>query len=148
NNPIEIREQGQFAKPYKVQIDFELPSINTDSLLQVERRNLAISNNEKPFQLAVPVKVDLNIAKLIQWNYFNDSAYGKFTIKVNSALSTSINFDRFFLPIGTEMYIYNKNGNIITGPITKSENNEKRTWGSWVYEGEFLIIEIKTPAIA
>ncbi|MCO6497598.1 MAG: hypothetical protein J5I50_08040 [Chitinophagaceae bacterium] len=126
NNLIEINEQGQFIKPYKKQVDVKLPSKSIDSLLRIELRDLAISRNEKPFQLAVPVKIDLNIAKRMQWNYFNDSAYGRFTIKADGALSTSINFNKFFLPIGTEMYIYNDNGNMITGPITERENNEKK----------------------
>lgn len=35
---------------------------------------------------------------------------------------------------------------MITGPITENENNPKNIWGSWVYKGEYMTIEIKTPA--
>ena len=145
NNATIIGEQGQFAKQYKTQIDFEIPAKNIDTLLQIEKREMGKTDNEKPFRIAVPVPVNLDIGKLLQWNYTNDSAYGKFTIKINGALSSSINFDKFFLPNGTEMYIYNKNGNMITGPITENENNPNKVWGSWVYRGEILTIEIKTP---
>ncbi len=34
---------------------------------------------------------------------------------------------------------------MITGPVTEKENNKDRIWGSWVYQGELLTIEIKTP---
>jgi len=34
---------------------------------------------------------------------------------------------------------------MITGPITEKENNQNNVWGSWVYQGEYLNIEIKTP---
>ncbi|MEJ7679960.1 MAG: hypothetical protein WKG06_19295 [Segetibacter sp.] len=34
---------------------------------------------------------------------------------------------------------------MITGPITENENNPNKIWGSWIYKGEFVNIEIKTP---
>lgn len=43
------------------------------------------------------------------------------------------------------MYVYNENGNMITGPVTESENNLNGIWGSWVYKGDLLTIEIKVP---
>jgi len=87
----------------------------------------------------------LNIAKQINWVDDKEFAYGKYTIKVNKALSASINFDKFYLPKGTEMYVYNEDGNMITGPVTEKENNPNKLWGSWVYKGEYLTIELKTP---
>jgi len=83
--------------------------------------------------------------KQANWSFENSFAYCKFLIRVNGALSASINFDEFSLPSGTEMYVYNENGNMITGPITEKENNASKVWGSWVYQGEYLNIEIKTP---
>lgn len=34
---------------------------------------------------------------------------------------------------------------MITGPVTNKENNPSKIWGSWVYQGNILTIEIKTP---
>jgi hypothetical protein len=45
------------------------------------------------------------------------------------------------------MYVYNEKGNMISGPVTEKENNANKIWGSWVYKGEFLTIEIKTPVV-
>jgi lysyl endopeptidase len=44
------------------------------------------------------------------------------------------------------MYIYNMNGEMITGVITDNENNENKIWGSSIYKGERVNIEIKTPS--
>jgi lysyl endopeptidase len=52
------------------------------------------------------------------------------------------------LPEGTEMYIYNSNGEMITGVISDKENNEKRIWGSSIYKGDEVNIEIKLPTKA
>ena len=35
---------------------------------------------------------------------------------------------------------------MITGAITEKENNKNNIWGSWVYQGELVTIEIKTPS--
>ena len=144
-NKTSIDERGHFLKSYKAKIDFEIPAKNIANLLQAEKNRTDTLRGAKPCQIAVPVSVDLDIAKLINWNYEGDSAYGKFTINLNGALSSSINFDKFYLPEGTEMYIYNENGNIITGPVTEKENSPDKIWGSGVYQGPWLTIEIKKP---
>ena len=95
--------------------------------------------------MATPVTVDLDIAKRTNWTYDKEFAYGKFTIKLTGALSSSISFDKFYLPKNTELFVYNENGNMITGPVTEKENNPNKIWGSWVYRGEFITIETKTP---
>lgn len=147
NNEELIGNQGRFIKSYELKVDFQVPAKNIAELLQAEKLNSEKFKDEKPFQLAVAVPVDLDIAKQISWNYDSTFAYGKFTIKLDGALSSSINFDKFDLPQGTEMYIYNENGNMITGPITEKENNLNKIWGSWVYQGSWLVIEIKTPLL-
>ncbi len=59
--------------------------------------------------------------------------------------SISANFDQFDLPVGTELYVYSENGEMITGPITEAENNANSFWGTWVYKGGKLTVEVKVP---
>jgi len=147
NNAELISNKGRFAKEYKTQTNFELSAKDINQLLVAEKKEIEQSNKTKPFQIAVPVSIDLDIAKTMDWTYDNEYGYGKFTIKLNGALSSSINFDQFYLPKGTEMYVYNEDGNMITGPVTENENNPNKIWGSWVYRGRLLTIEIKTPIV-
>lgn len=58
NSETLISTQGRFAKDYKTQIDFELPSKNINELLEKEKNEMAKSSETKPFQLAVPVYAD------------------------------------------------------------------------------------------
>ncbi len=37
---------------------------------------------------------------------------------------------------------------MITGPVTEKENNKDGIWGSWVYQGELITVEIKTPIVS
>jgi hypothetical protein len=113
--------------------------------LEQEKNEQKASNEEKPFRLATAVPVDIDIARQAKWTNDGTYAYTKFTIKLNGAFSSSINFDKFYMPESTEMYVYNENGEMITGPITENENNPNQIWGTWVYQGEYLSIEIKTP---
>ena len=143
NNSNKIDALGCFNKKYKSTIDFNIQPKNIEELLKKEKE--LVSNEGKPFQFAVAEKIDLDLFELIDWIYDGDNCFGKYTLKLEGALSTSINFDSFYLPIATEMYIYNEYGNIITGAITEKENNSKKVWGSWVYKGQYLTIEIKIP---
>ncbi|MBS1579755.1 MAG: hypothetical protein JST29_08970 [Bacteroidetes bacterium] len=54
-------------------------------------------------------------------------------------------FDQFHLPKGTELYVYNKNGEMITGPITEAENNKNNFWRTLPYKGENITIDFKLP---
>ena len=77
--------------------------------------------------------------------WINDSLYsfGKFTVQADSAKTLSINFDDFFLPQTAELFIYNRDGLMIMGPITSSENNKNKIWGSSIFKGDILNIEVK-----
>jgi lysyl endopeptidase len=148
NNEKLIINKGWFDKSSHTEIDFEIPSKNINDLLEKEKQELAAAPGTKPFRLAVAVKVDLDIAKLMEWTTDKEFVFGKYNIKLNGALSSSLNFDKFYLPTGSEMYVYNENGNMITGPVTVNENNANKIWGSWVYQGALLTIEIKTPIVS
>ncbi len=98
NNDNTISTKGRFDRNYGTAIDLIIPSKNIDSLLSKEKRDLVQLNELKPFKLADPTKVNLDIPKLIKWKFDNEFAYGKFTLKLSGALSSSISFDKFYLP--------------------------------------------------
>ncbi|MEQ1553963.1 MAG: trypsin-like peptidase domain-containing protein [Ferruginibacter sp.] len=145
NNENLISSRGTFSKNYATSIDFTVPAKNIEALLEKETQDKLKSNETKPFRLAEPVAIDLDIAKQIKWTYDSEFAYGKYTITQTGALSSSINFDQFYLPNGSQLFVYNENGSMITGPVTEKENNVNKIWGSWVYKGNTINIEIKTP---
>ncbi len=64
NNDI-VSSKGHFEKNYSPTPDFIITSKNIDSLLLKEKQEGAQSNELKPFRLASPIKVNLDIAKLL-----------------------------------------------------------------------------------
>ena len=147
NNEITIDSNGVFKNSYSQQINYEIPQKNIKELLELDNKFFNENLGTKFNRIATPIAVDLDISKLLNWINKDGISFGKFSIKLNGAFSSSINFDKFYLPKGTEIYIYNENGKIITGPITEEENNNNNIWGSWIYQGEHLNIEIKTPQV-
>lgn len=143
NSNIKIDSVGKYKKNYKYKIhDVPLPDLR-DALAKdkADASNLGA----KPFIIAEPVATNMNVVDLADWTNGNDTLYGRFILKAAKAKSLSINFNRFYLPEGTEMFIYNEDGTMITGAITSAENNEKQIWGSSIYKGDVLNIELKVP---
>lgn len=147
NSKIKIDGHGKYNKQYDSSVNFYK---DAKSIQDVLRKNKVVADEDSPsdgkiYKHAHPIAVDLNIAKKLKWKYDGILAYGKFTIKLKDAKSLSLNFNQFFLPAGTEMYVYNQDGEMIQGEITPSENNESKSWGTWVYKGDKIVIELKIP---
>lgn len=140
NNTERLSRRGQFDKSYP-ESPFEItPPDLTNALLRDRTED---SLGSKIFYIAEPVAVNINFLKLADWAQDEKYSYGKFRLFSKGAKTLSINFSNFFLPKGTEMFIYNKEAEMITGTITETENNENKIWGSSIYKGEELNIEIK-----
>lgn len=96
------------------------------------------------YKFAEPVAVNINLLAGTPRRIRNKWVY-TVKLRVPNALSLSVQFNRFYLPPGAEMYLYNTNGTEVTGPVTSSENNANLIWGSDVYEGDGMIIEVAVP---
>ena len=143
NNVTVSSSTGRFSRSYLAR-DIELPVPDIQPLLDKEK-NAVPADGNKLLQIAQPVPADIDVTKVGNWTTDEQFAYGKLTIHARKAQSLSVNFDRFYLPASTVLYVYNENGNMITGPVTETENNATNVWGSWVYKGEYLTVEVRTP---
>lgn len=136
---------GKFKKAFQeATIDLAIPD---DQKIKNAEKADSLLTEEKLFRIAIPIGVNIDFNQTASWISDNSFSYGKLILQVAKAKSLSLNFNKFDLPAGTEMYIYNEKGNMITGPITEKENNKNKTWGSSIYKGSILIIEVKTPTV-
>jgi lysyl endopeptidase len=142
NNKIRVTESGKFNKQYSSHRPYIISQRDINSLLKKEAEDTLLT---KPFMIAEPIPVNIDLINESSWYEDDSFEYGKFTIIATGAKSISINFDKFFLPKGSELYVYSANGEMITGPVTENENNYYNTWGSWVYKGGLITIESKIP---
>lgn len=142
NNTEKLSRRGQFGKSYSVST-LEITPPNLENALRRDKAEDSIGS--KVFYIAEPIAVNINVSKLANWVEDEKYSYGKFSIFAKGAKTLSINFSNFILPKGTEMFIYNKEAEMITGVITEAENNENKIWGSSIYKGDELNIEVKLP---
>ncbi|HYF68096.1 MAG TPA: trypsin-like peptidase domain-containing protein [Ohtaekwangia sp.] len=145
NNPEQIGRRGKFLKNFRAESPYVIPARDIKILLRQDSLE-RLSGEARPFKIAEALPVDIDLVKVAEWVEESGMAYGKFTVVAASAKSISANFDKFYLPEGTELYAYSENGEMITGPITEDENNENNFWGTWVYKGSKLTIEVRTPS--
>jgi lysyl endopeptidase len=143
NNQNLVTLAGKFKKQYKEStIDLVVPS--NQKIKDIEKADSEL-NEDRLLRIAIPISLDIDFTKVASWINDTDFSYGKLILNAANAKSISLNFNKFLLPEGTEMYIYNENGNMITGPITAKENNKNKIWGSSIYKGGKLTIEVKIP---
>lgn len=144
NNREPVTARGKFSKDFRGESPYIIPARDINALLDRDALENA-SGEPKPFKIAEAIEVDIDVVKDADWVEDDEFAYGKFSVVAVGAKSISANFDLFSLPKGTELYVYSENGEMITGPITEEENNNKNFWGTWVYKGGRLTVDLKVP---
>jgi lysyl endopeptidase len=143
NNTEKIDAAGRFKAAY-ADAFYDINPPDLKNALARDRAEEAAGS--KLLYIAEPIATNINFQKQASWASDGKMDYGRFTLRARGAQTLSINFSDFELPEGTEMYIYSKGGEMITGPITTAENNELKTWGSAIYKGDEVTVEVKLPA--
>ncbi|HEY9257510.1 T9SS type A sorting domain-containing protein [Chitinophaga sp.] len=142
NNQVKISAQGYFSRQYAINTYRVTPPSKERFLL---KESQYLKAGEKQFLIAEAVPVNIDLMTSAAWINETSYSYGKFTIHADSAETLSFNFDKFYLPEETELHIYNGDGTMIMGPVGPGENNVRQIWGSAIYKGEDINIEIKVP---
>jgi lysyl endopeptidase len=143
NNTEKIGATGKFKVAYtEAAVEITAPDLKNALM----RDKAEAENGSKIIYIAEPVAINFNLLKQANWVSDGEMEYGRFTLHARGAKTLSINFSDFFLPKGTELYIYSKDGEMITGPVTEKENNDLKTWGSSIYKGEEVTVEVRVPA--
>ncbi len=62
------------------------------------------------------------------------------------ALSMNVIFDKFFMPEGGTLYLYNDDRSDLLGAYTSIQNQESGTLGTWIVKGDVLWVEYFEPA--
>ncbi len=142
NNSEKISLEGKFKAKYETKaVEIMPPDLNS----AIERDKREALTGSKVLYIAEPITTNIDVVKSCSWVVDGNNVSGKLTLKAKDAKSLSINFSDFYLPNETEMYIYSKDGEMISEIITKLENNKNKSWASPIYKGEELNIEIKLP---
>ncbi|MEL6388643.1 MAG: proprotein convertase P-domain-containing protein [Bacteroidota bacterium] len=118
-----------------------MPPVNRDKLLAKTR---SVLEDNGPIQFAKPISYRLNKDVNGTWESLPDGKMlWRQRIYSSGAYSLNVGFDRFHLPDGARMYLYDRAKTYVIGPIGPGDNEEHRQWWSPIVPGDELIIEVQ-----
>ena len=121
-----------------------LPQIDIQKIKNEDDANDQIQ--AKPYRVGIPTKVNFGLDNGGTWTVLNNGdRIWRIFFKSKEAVHLSVNFDKFFLPRGGKIYLYNDDRTDLLGAYTETSNNKNQVLGTWFVEGESLWIEYLEP---
>ena len=121
----------------------KMPKVDHEAMLEEDR-----SNKGKPIPQRYGYKFDVNYninTDGIWYDLTDGSKLWQISFYSENAFALKIFFDQFYLPQGSELYIYNKEENIILGPFTYKDNHIDMDFGHRLIAGNTITVEYYEP---
>lgn len=99
-----------------------------------------------PWRFGYDHFVDYGIENAGKWQTLpNGDRIWRINFISPGALTMNLIFDRYYIPIGGKVYIYNEDHSQILNVFTHQHNNPEEIIGTWMLNGENIIIEYFEP---
>ncbi|MFK7746763.1 MAG: T9SS type A sorting domain-containing protein [Kordia sp.] len=132
-----------------------IPSIEKVAPIQLQKPNLATFkaedavndlNKSIPWRFGYDQYVDFGLDNAGQWHELpNGDRIWRINFISPGALTMNLIFDRYRIPVGAKVYIYNGDRSQILNVFTHEHNNPDDILGTWMVDGENLWIEYFEP---
>jgi len=100
----------------------------------------------KPYRIGISHKINYGLENAGVWTQLpNGDRIWRILFNSNDAVHLSVIFDKFFLPKGGKIYLYNDDKSDLLGAYTHTQNNEKQVLGTWFVNGDKLWVEYYEP---
>lgn len=100
----------------------------------------------KPYRVGVSHHIDVGLENAGAWTELsNGDRIWNILFSAKEAVHLSVNFDKFYLPKGATMYLYNEDKTDLLGAYTEVQNNRKQVLGTGFVKGDKLYIEYYEP---
>ena len=126
----------------------EMPKVDL-AAYRAEDARRAESEIPTPFRFAAGIDVDISPATAGTWESLGDgSSLWRLRIASPGALSLNLGFDRFEIPAGAKLWLYNGNGTMVQGPYTRDNQNAEGGLWTAIVLGDEIVVELYQPAAA
>ncbi|MDX9941299.1 MAG: InlB B-repeat-containing protein [Bacteroidales bacterium] len=99
-----------------------------------------------PWRFGTPIYTDMSPQNAGSWYvYENGDRLWRLGIKSPGAYALTLIFDRYILPAGAELYVYNTDRSRVIGAFTDYNNQEDHYFATTLIEGEELVVEYFEP---
>lgn len=121
-----------------------LPQIDLQKIKTEDDINDKIQ--ETPYRVGIVHNVNYRLDNSGAWTQLpSGDRVWRILFSSKNAVHLSVVFDKFFLPRGGKIYLYNDNRTDLLGAYTETQNNEKQVLGTWFVNGDKLWIEYYEP---
>jgi len=121
-----------------------LPKVDIQKLRAED--DLNVKTQIKPFRIGVQHNVNVGLKNAGIWTRLpNGDRIWRVLFNSKDAVHLSVVFDKFYIPKGGKVYLYNKDRTDLLGAYTETQNNKEETLGSWLVNGDELWIEYYEP---
>ncbi|WP_299434374.1 T9SS type A sorting domain-containing protein [uncultured Aquimarina sp.] len=137
--------RSSFSKLSKSIPTISMPSFDLKKIQEEDKVNDLIRS--KPFRFGHEFDVDLNMNNsgvLEELN--NGDQIWRLSIKSEGANTLNFIFDLFDLAEGASVHLYNDDKSFVLGAYTSKMNNDNKSLGTWIADGEKITIEFYEPS--
>ena len=119
-----------------------LPSVDKESLLAEDKLEMA---KDVPYRFGASIEVNYNLENSGVWEDAIGGRIWRLSIKSEDAYSLNLIYDRFILPEGAELYVYDEEMNTVLGAFTHENNKIHESFSTSPTEGDITILEYFEP---
>ena len=121
----------------------KLPKVDREALLledEIEQMDKSI-----PFRFGKAFEVNYTLNNSGEWVETDLGRIWRLSITSESAYSMNLLYDKFILPDGAEMFVYDAEMQTVLGAFTSANNKEHQTFSTAPTKGSVTIIEYFEP---
>jgi lysyl endopeptidase len=121
--------------------EVELNAPDMDAI-EFEDRLASDSESSDPLRMGVSVRAGLNMTNSGLWTQLDDgSKVWRLKMHVPGALALGVYYDRFYLPEGSRLFLYNESRNQLLGAYTFMNNPESGLFANEFVQGDVVYLE-------
>jgi len=122
----------------------KLPSFDLKAIQEEDKVNDKLQ--AKPWRFGYKHTVDFGLENSGLWTELsNGDRVWRILFESKGALSLNFIFDKFFMPQGGKVYLYNEDRSDLLGAYTDIQNQISGTLGTWLVKGDKVWIEYFEP---
>ncbi|MDH7447695.1 T9SS type A sorting domain-containing protein [Aquimarina sp. 2201CG14-23] len=122
----------------------EMPSFD---LKKLQKEDAINDLQVKPYRFGYEFEVDLGPENSGVWDELpNGDKVWRLNVHSKGANTINFIFDSFELLEGEEVFLYNHDKSFVLGAYTSKMNNENKSLGTWIADGDMITVEYYVPS--
>ena len=119
-----------------------MPKVDRDALLREDEIEMA---KDVPYRFGTPFEVQYNLDNSGVWEDVSEGRIWRLSIHSRDAYSINLLYDRFVLPEGAELFVYDREKETVLGAFTNQNNKNHETFSTSPTKGDVTILEYFEP---